>query len=149
MDGEIWVKSPYLFEGYVGDDPGGARWLDGWLSVGEMGEMRDGYLYLSGRAGRMVTVADQNVFPEEVEQFLLTLPGVRRVAVVPRPDALRGHHLVAVVQGDAAQEAGILAAARRHLGALKAPKVLIWREDWPELASGKTDLLAIAAEVAG
>ena len=146
--GEIWVRSPYLFDRYAGGQ-GGAVWRDGWLSVGERGEMRDGFLYLHGRAGRMVTVADQNVFPEEIEGFLGGLPGVERVAVVPRADVLRGVHLVAVVMGDMRQEAAILRAVRGALGALKAPKVLIWREDWPELASGKTDLQRIMAEVGG
>jgi len=147
--GEIWVRSPYLFEGYGGGDPGSARWREGWLSVGEMGVVRDGYLYLAGRAGRMVTVADQNVFPEEIEGFLAGLEGVRRVAVLPRRDGRRGHHLVAVVQGDPGQEAAILATARRRLGTLKAPKALIWREVWPVLASGKTDLAALQREVGG
>lgn len=144
--GEIWVQSPYLFAGYAGQDQGGAAWHEGWLSVGEMGCLRAGYLYLSGRAGRMVTVADQNVFPEEIEQFLLSLPGVTQGAVVPRPDALRGHHLVAILQGDATFEAAILRAVRGHFGPLKAPRSVIWRADWPVLASGKTDLRRLEAE---
>ncbi|MBL4928734.1 AMP-binding protein [Fuscibacter oryzae] len=142
--GEVWVRSAYLFHGYAGDDPGSARCCDGWLSVGEMGYLAGGELYLAGRAGRMVTVADQNVFPEEIEASLAGLTGVARVAVVPVADGLRGHVLVAVCQGDAAQEAAILRAARAELGPLKAPKILIWRQDWPELSSGKTDLAAIA-----
>jgi long-chain acyl-CoA synthetase len=139
---EIWVKSPYLFEGYA-SDPGSARWQDGWLSVGEMGEMRGGHLYLHGRAGRMVKVADQAVFPEEIEAFLLAQPGVTRAAVVPRPDALRGLHLVGFVMGDPAQEAALLGALRARFGTLKAPKALIWLQDWPMLPSGKTDLGAL------
>jgi long-chain acyl-CoA synthetase len=146
--GEIWVRSPYLFDRYAGEG-GGAVWRDGWLSVGERGAMREGFLYLHGRAGRMVTVADQNVFPEEIEAFLAGLPGVERVAVVPRADALRGVHLVAVLRGDARQEAAILRAARGVLGALKAPKAVIWVQDWPVLASGKTDLRRIMVEVGG
>ena len=145
--GEIWVRSPYLFDGYAGNDPGSARWREGWLSVGELGALRDGQLYLAGRAGRMVTVADQNVFPEEIEAFLQGLAGVKRVAVLPVQDVLRGYHLVAVMQGDARQEAAILAAARVRLGPLKAPKMLIWREDWPVLGSGKSDLVALEREL--
>ena len=140
--GEIWVKSPYLFEGYA-SDPGSARWDDGWLSVGEMGEMRAGHLYLKGRAGRMVKVADQAVYPEEIEAFLLTLPGVTRAAVVPRPDAMRGVHLAGFVMGDRALEPAHLAALRLRFGALKAPKALIWLQHWPVLPSGKTDLAAL------
>jgi long-chain acyl-CoA synthetase len=140
--GEIWVKSPYLFAGYA-SEPGSARWADGWLSVGEMGELRDGYLYLSGRAGRMVKVADQAVYPEEIEAYLMAQPGVTQAAVLPRPDALRGVHLVGFVMGDRGQEQALLAALRGHFGPLKAPKALIWRQDWPMLPSGKTDLGAL------
>ena len=70
------------------------------------------FLYLQGRAGRMVTVADQNVFPEEIKAFLMGLPGVARAAVLPRPDGLRGVHLVAVLMGsgDTAAAAGGAAA---------------------------------------
>jgi long-chain acyl-CoA synthetase len=144
--GEIWVKSPYLFKGY-GGDPGTARWRDGWLSVGEMGRMEHGFLYLNGRAGRMITVADQNVFPEEIETFMAALPGIARVAVLPVPDAKRGHVLMAAVQGDRRVEASVMAALRESLGPLKAPKMLIWLDDWPTLVSGKTDFRALGAQV--
>lgn len=145
-DGEVWVKSPYVFMGYAGD-PGTARWRDGWLSVGEMGRMDHGYLHLHGRAGRMVTIADQNVFPEEIETLLAGLSGIRRVAVLPVPDPKRGRVLVAVAQGDPAQETTILHAARAALGPLKAPRAVIWVQDWPVLNSGKTDLAALEARL--
>jgi long-chain acyl-CoA synthetase len=144
--GEIWVKSPYLFLGYA-TESGSARWRDGWLSVGEMGRLEDGFLYLHGRAGRMVTVADQNVFPEEIEAMMLGLPGIARVAVLPVPDTRRGRVLVAVVQGDPSREPVILAALRVRLGLLKSPRALIWQADWPLLPSGKTDLQALEARV--
>ena len=54
--------------------------------------------------------------------------------------------LIAVLLGDPAQEAAILAAARARLGTLKAPRALIWRQDWPVLASGKPDLVRLAGE---
>ena len=125
--------------------PATTRWRDGWLSVGEIGSLDNGFLTLKGRAGRMVTVADQNVFPEEIEALLMTLPGVTRAAVLPVPDPSRGHALVAILQGDPGQDAQIAARLRRDLGALKAPKSLIWCQDWPLLASGKTDLKALEA----
>ena len=143
--GAVWVKSPYLFDRYAGADAGGAIWDQGWLSVGEIGRLEAGFLYLSGRAGRVVTVADQNVFPEEIEGFIATLPGVARVAVLPRPDALRGVVLMAVILGDRAQEQAILTACRAAFGPLKAPRAVIWRSDWPVLVAGKTDLRALEA----
>ena len=153
--GEVWVKSPYLFLGYAihlcPNIPAGGsattRWRDGWLSVGEIGEMKDGFLTLKGRAGRMVTVADQNVFPEEIETLLLSLPGIDRAAVLPVPDPRRGHALIAFLQGDPGQEAAVLSTLRQTLGSLKSPKTLIWSADWPMLPSGKTDLKALEASL--
>lgn len=144
--GEVWVQSPYVFQGYAGDDAGNAQWDKRWLSVGEVGWMQKGELHLAGRAGRMVTVADENVFPEEIETFLGALAGVDRVAVLPRRDALRGVVMVAVVQGDRRREDAILQAGRERFGALKAPRMVIWRDDWPVLSSGKTNLTRLAAE---
>ncbi|MFN4194102.1 MAG: AMP-binding protein [Tabrizicola sp.] len=167
-DGTIWVQSPYLFLGYAGDGGGkagsgaalsplvgegggrgasAARWRGGWLSVGEVGRLEGGFLTLRGRAGRMVTVADQNVFPEEIEDFLVGLPGIERAAVLAQPDAARGKRLVAVLQGDRTQEGAILAALRAELGPTRAPKAVVWRQDWPVLPSGKADLRALEAEL--
>lgn len=145
--GEVWVKSPYLCDRY--GDPRGLPPLKrrGWMTVGEMGWMEQGELHLAGRAGRMLTVADQNVFPEEIEAFLMGLPGVRRAVVLPQADRMRGHVIVAVLQGDPAEEAAIMQAARARLGPLKMPRALIWREAWPETSSGKVDLTRLAAEV--
>lgn len=143
--GAVWVRSPYLFQGYGDHAPGPAQWDEDWLSVGEIGTMHDGCLYLHGRAGRMVTVADQNVFPEEIEGFLVSL-GLPHVAVLPRPDPLRGTVLVAVAQGDGQGTEAILRATRDRFGPLKAPRALMWRADWPELSSGKPDLARLAAE---
>lgn len=115
--------------------------------MGEIGSLDNGFLTLKGRAGRMITVADQNVFPEEIEALLHTLPGVTRAAVLPVPDPKRGHVLVGLLQGDPAQEDAILTALRTHLGPLKSPKSLIWRQDWPMLPSGKTDLKVLEASL--
>lgn len=145
--GQIWTRSPYAFIAYGADDPGGAIWDGDWLSVGEMGRMAGGHLYLAGRAGRMVIVADQNVFPEEIETWLMTQAGVTRAAVLPQPDAKRGAVLIAVLQGEPTCEIALVKAARAHLGPLKAPKQLIWRQDWPSLPSGKTDLQRLAREL--
>ncbi|MGL4320168.1 MAG: AMP-binding protein [Paracoccaceae bacterium] len=130
-DGVIWVRSPYLAQG------------DDWVTVGEMGRLEGGYLFLQGRAGRMVTVAGQNVFLDEIEHWMADLPGVARIAVVAVPDDARGHVLMAAVQGDVAQEAKILAGARAQFGAMLAPRRLRWLRDWPVLPSGKTDLGAV------
>lgn len=153
--GEVWVRSPYLFIRYAGMDQGAvhsadlglARWDQGWLSVGEMGHMAESHLFLHGRAGRMVTVADHNVFPEQIEAQMMAMQGVAHAAVLPRSDGLRGVHLIAVCQGERACEGAILADLRAQMGPLRAPKAILWRADWPHLPSGKTDIALLQAEV--
>jgi long-chain acyl-CoA synthetase len=70
------------------------------------------------------------------------LPGVARAAVLPRPDGLRGVHLVAVLMGSGDTSA-VLAAGRAAFGSLKAPRAVHWVKDWPMLSSGKTDFIAL------
>ena len=145
--GEVWAQSPYLFDSYASDS-GTAIWRDGWLSVGEIGQMTDGALYLMGRKSRIVQIADQSVYPEEIETFITALSGVSRVAVIAEPEVKRGTVLVAIAMGDASCAPAILAATRAQFGPLKSPRRIIWREHWPTLASGKTDLAALARDLA-
>lgn len=144
--GEVWATSPYLFRGYAADH-GSAVWQDGWLSVGEIGHIKAGLLYLSGRKNRIVQIADQSVYPEAIEAFIATLPGIARVAVLPEADTKRGFVLTAIIKGDATKEPAIFAATRAQFGPLKSPRRIIWRDDWPTLASGKTDLAALARDL--
>lgn len=143
----IALRSSYLAQGYAGP-PGGAVWQDGWLHLDEFVRLEDGFLYPLGRASRMVKVADQAAYPEEIEAMMLGLPGITRAAVLPLANPLRGAVLVAVVMGDPGQEPAVLAALRAAFGPLVAPRALHWRADWPMLPSGKTDLAALARGIA-
>ena len=150
--GLIWARSPYLALGYgAGDDrPGGALWQSGWVAPGETGRITPhGDVILSGRAARLIRVAEQSLHPEEMEAFLMAQPGLTQATVLPRPDARRGAVPVAVLQGTPAAQTAIRAALRAAFGPALAPRALIWwAGDWPLLPSGKTDLAALAAHVA-
>lgn len=140
--GEIWARSPYLATAYAGGQGGGLG-SDGWVNTGEYGALRNGYLYLMGRAGRMVKIADQTVFPEAVEAFLALQSGISRAAITTEADPKRGHVLIAHLQGNPALAPDLTAALRARFGPMIAPRRLIWRADWPLLPSGKTDLRAL------
>lgn len=143
--GEVWLRSPYLFERYVSGASTDTRWRDGWLSVGELGRI-DGHgnLWLSGRKTRMVTIADQNVFPEEVERFIAQTLG-RTNAVVACADAMRGHRLVALLEGpqDDNLAERVKGICREQFGALVAPRRVLFCDSLPRLASGKLNLAAL------
>ncbi len=145
--GEIWVRSPYLFKGYAHGSSPDTRWDGDALSVGEIGRLDDtGFLWLTGRRSRMVTISDQNVFPEAIEVTIAAVPDVTACAVLPVPDRLRGHRLVAVIAGaaDPLRDAAILDACRRRHGALISPQRLRHIDPFPVLPSGKPDLAALA-----
>lgn len=144
--GLVWVRSPYLFDGYLqGDSPHTRRDGD-WLTVGEYGFMDDeGYLFLRGRAGRVISISDTTVFPEELEAQLSGLAGIGQCAILLRLDRLRGRHLIAVLDGvETAQRRSVLLAHCKANG-LIAPRDVVFLDPFPLLSSGKPDLQRIAA----
>lgn len=148
--GEIWVRSPYLFEAYVEGDSALTRREDGFLTLGEMGALDGaGYLRVAGRRNRMVTIADQNVFPEEIEAWFLSHPEIIHCAVLPRLDTRGRHRLVAVIGNDLTPERrdALLAECRVAFGTLVAPRRVLVLSDFPETAAGKPDLTKIAARL--
>ena len=142
--GEIWVNSPYLFSGYGQGMSVDTRWDDKWLTVGEMGHIdKAGYLWLSGRKSRMFTVADTNVFPEAVEDWLMTQPGVQNAAVLPMPDSQRGQVPVVFMSGTVDLER-LQQTARATLGPIQTPRKFWHLSEWPTLPAGKTDYQKLA-----
>lgn len=145
-DGEIWVKSPYLFEGYASSNDGAERDNNGFISIGELGQMApDGSLTIKGRKTRIVTIADQNVHLENVERVIGVLVGVTACAVLAQPDTRRGHRLVAIIEGlqDAQRAQHIKEHCRHELSAHVTPKTVLFIDALPLLPSGKTDLVAL------
>ncbi len=76
--GRIHVRGPSLMEGYFGAPEATARALvDGWLDTGDLGFLRDGELYVTGRARDIVVIRGANHVPHEFEECLDGVPGVR------------------------------------------------------------------------
>lgn len=144
-EGEVWVKSPYLFKGYDHGSSADTRTQDGFVTIGEYGRLDDhGNLFLLGRKSRMVTVADQCVFPEEIERFIADRFHPDHVVVLAQKDPMRGHTLTAIIQGAPTQDGAIWAACRDTFGPLKAPRRVLAIEALPLLQSGKPDLITLA-----
>ena len=89
--GRIQVRGPSVMDGYLDRPEATARAIDAdrWLDTGDLGFLHAGELYLTGRAKDLLIVRGRNHAPEEVEQPVATLAGVRTgcvVAVSNRPD---------------------------------------------------------------
>jgi long-chain acyl-CoA synthetase len=84
-DGEILVRSPGNFLGYLGDEEGTERaYIDGWLRTGDLGELdEDGFLSITGRTKDIVmTAAGVNISPAKLENLLKFSPFVRDAMVI-------------------------------------------------------------------
>ncbi|HKA94538.1 MAG TPA: AMP-binding protein [Acidimicrobiia bacterium] len=83
-DGEILVRSPGNFLGYLGDEEATERaYLDGWLRTGDLGVLDDGFLTITGRTKDIVmTAAGVNISPAKLENLLKFSPFVRDAMVI-------------------------------------------------------------------
>ena len=114
--------------------------------MGEVGQIdQAGFLFLTGRRSRMFTVADQNIFPEQIESWFQAR-GVDPVAVLQQRDPQLGNKAVLVTTGQH-HSTDQLKALSRDLPMHAKPRSFITVDSWPRLASGKTDLQALAAQL--
>ncbi len=127
---------------YVGDpDKTEANRLPGgWFTVGDVGHVEEGYVYLSDRKIDMVITGGANVYPAEVEAALVAHPAVADCAVFGIPDDEWGEQVKAAVQfetGATATEAELLDWCRGRLAGYKCPKSVDVHEALPREATGK------------
>jgi fatty-acyl-CoA synthase len=109
--GRIEVAGPSVIDGYWDDLPTRSG---GWLRTGDLGYLADGELVVCGRESDLLFAAGRNVFPQDVETAVTTVPAVRAgnaVAFgVPRPGA--GDWLVVAVESRAWADAGTVETVR-------------------------------------
>jgi long-chain acyl-CoA synthetase len=141
--GEIWVKGPNVFQGYLDEPEATAKVLtaDGWLRTGDIAVSDDdGYLYLVDRAKDLIIVSGFNVFPAEVEDVLMEHPAVREVGVVGVPHPHTGEAVKAFVvleAGATAHEDTLVAWCLDHLARYKCPSKILFVDELPRNVSGK------------
>ena len=141
--GEVWVKGPNVFQGYLDEPEATAKVLtaDGWLRTGDIAVTDDdGYLYLVDRAKDLIIVSGFNVFPAEVEDVLMEHPDVREVGVVGVPHPHTGEAVKAFVvleQGATAHEDTLVSWCLDHLARYKCPSKILFVDELPRNVSGK------------
>jgi acyl-CoA synthetase (AMP-forming)/AMP-acid ligase II len=95
----------------------------GWLDTGDLGYLdADGYLFLAGRSDDVINRGGEKIYPREIEEILLALPGVRSAAVVGVADEVLGERPVAYVVPEGGAVAGELEELLRAACALRLPR---------------------------
>ncbi len=140
--GEIQLKGPNVFAGYWRNDAATrAAFLDGWFKTGDIAERSsDGYYTLSGRKSDLIISGGFNIYPREIEEFLMEQPEVSEAAVVGEPDRVRGQVPVAYVVLKEAAHAPLdtlEARCRERLASFKLPRRFEAVDKLPRNALGK------------
>ncbi len=141
--GEVWVRGPNVFQGYLNDVEATRAVLDdeGWLHTGDLAVVDDaGYLSLVDRAKDLIIVSGFNVFPAEVEDVLLAHPAIESCAVVGVPHPYSGESVKAfvVVDGSASvEEDEIIAWCTDRLARYKCPEKVMFVDELPVGLTGK------------
>jgi fatty-acyl-CoA synthase len=141
--GEICVIGPAVFAGYYDNPEANAKaFRDGWFRTGDLGHMdEEGFVYITGRASDMYISGGSNIYPREVEEKILTHPGIGEVAVLGVPDPVWGEVGVAVCVaregGAQVSEAEMAAFLAPKVPRYKMPKRFFFWEALPKSGYGK------------
>jgi long-chain acyl-CoA synthetase len=116
----------------------------GWSTLGDVGWVDEaGFLYLTDRKSFMIITGGVNVYPQEIENHLVTHPRVADVAVIGGPHDEMGEEVIAVIQPVDMAEAGdalrddLIAYARQKLSGVKIPRRIDFLAELPRHDTGK------------
>jgi len=134
--GELVIEGPQVVPGYWQGEEATLPLRTGDVAIMD----NDGWFYIVDRKKDQINASGFKVWPREVEDVLYRHEAVREAAVVGVPDAYRGETVQAFVSlkaGADATPAELVAHAREHLAAYKAPREIVILEELPKTASGK------------
>jgi long-chain acyl-CoA synthetase len=142
IPGEICVRGPQVMKGYWQrpKETAAVMTVDGFLRTGDIGIMEeDGYLKIVDRLKDMILVSGFNVYPNELEEVVMTHPGVLEVAAVGKKSEETGEKvkLFVVKKTPALTEAMLIAHCREHLTAYKVPREIEFLNELPKSPVGK------------
>ena len=141
--GEIWLRTPQLFKGYLGKPEETAAVIteDGWFRTGDMGKVdADGFVFVEDRLKDMIITGGENVYSPEVERVLAEHPAVMEVAIIGVPDDTWGESVkgvVALKPDTTATEEELIEFCRESLARFKCPRSVDIIEALPRNPTGK------------
>jgi malonyl-CoA/methylmalonyl-CoA synthetase len=138
--GEIYLKGPHVFAGYWEKTQATeAAFRDGWFRTGDLATVSpDGYYTLSGRLSDLIISGGFNIYPREIEEFLMEQPEVAEAAVAGAPDGLRGEVPVAWIVARGDFDPSVLETrCRAKLASFKVPRAFVRVDALPRNALGK------------
>lgn len=151
--GEICISGPLVTRGYLNAPEATAQARAfGWHHTGDIGYLDDdGFLYIVDRKKDMIISGGFNVYAAEVEAAILTLDEVLECAVIGLPDEKWGESVTAILipkNQSAIDTTKVIETVKTELGAVCAPKLVLFWNELPKTAVGKIDKKVIRQQVA-
>lgn len=140
--GELCVKGPQVMKGYWQRQEATDEILqDGWLRTGDIAVIQeDGYMRIVDRKKDMILVSGFNVYPNELEDVLVALPGVLQCAAIGVPDEKSGEAIklfVVVKPGQSLTKEQVMEHMRSNVTGYKVPRFVEFRDALPTTNVGK------------
>ena len=141
--GEICTRGYSVMLGYWADPERTAEAIDGegWMHTGDLGTLdAAGYARVTGRIKDMLIRGGENIYPREIEEFLLRHPAIADVQVVGVPDARFGEAVCACVlvkPGASLDKEAVRAFCRGQIAHYKIPEHVLFPEELPMTVTGK------------
>jgi fatty-acyl-CoA synthase len=141
--GELLTRGYSVMRGYWDDPERTAECLDvgGWMHTGDLATIdAEGYCSIVGRVKDMIIRGGENIYPREIEEFLLRHPKILDVAVVGVPDRQYGEVVCAVIrlrERIACTEQEIVDYCRGQIAHFKVPRFVRFVEAFPMTVTGK------------
>ncbi len=146
--GELIVKGPNVMKGYFNkQEETEAVLKDGWLYTGDMAKIdEDGYIYIVERKKDLIIVDGMNIYPKEVENFVVKHPSIEECAMVGIPDG-RGSEISIIFiknkENAVVSEKDLKNYLKGHIAPFKIPRRIIFIEEFPKTATGKIKKVAL------
>ena len=137
--GEVVIRGDSVIQGYWQNEEATAKALKhGWLYTGDVGSIdAQGFITLKDRSKDMIISGGSNIYPREIEEVLLTHPGVEEVSVIGRTDPDWGEIVVAYVVGEGAKAADLDKLCLDNIARFKRPKDYVYLDALPKNNYGK------------
>lgn len=136
--GLIYTKSNCDLRKYAYPEECNVNIKDGWLCLGDIGTIKDGYLYVKGRRSNMINVGGLKVDPDEIEKVLLELDGIDEAVVVGQKSETYGEVVKAhIVRRRDISLSDIIEHCKKRISSHKIPKIINFVDEIPKSATGK------------
>lgn len=149
--GEVVIQGPNVIRGYENNPEANATsFTDGWFRTGDQGFLsEDGYLTLVGRLKELINRGGEKISPREIDEVLLTHPGIAEAVCFGVPHTTWGEEVEAAVvlhpESDPATESDLIAFSKERLAEFKRPKKIHITTVIPRTATGKIQRRLVAA----